>query len=307
VGYPPGTLPDFASPAGFGDEFLTRHLEQRHLLQAGFVDREIGALVRRLKKTGQWKRVLLVVTADHGISFEVGSRDRREATPSNAHEIAPVPLFIKRPGQTRATISPAYASTIDVLPTIARLLRTRPYRGVDGRSAFGPEVAARPGVAIDNRDLSATIAVPAAEIEARRHADRVGRARLFGTGAWSRVFRIGPNRQLLGTIVQPVPAAGRGRARFAIPHALRRVRPRAAVVPTLAAGSIIKGSSRGGRDLALAVNGRVAAVGRSFHLAGDRAEWFSLDFPESRLRKGSNSMTLYEVTGGGQLALLGSP
>ena len=217
TGYPPGTLPDFASPKGFGDAFLTAHLEQRHLLQAGFVDHEIGALVRRLKRTRQWKRALVVVTADHGISFEVGSTDRRKATQSNVHEIAPVPMFIKRPGQTRGATSASYASTVDVLPTIAHLLHAPAFRGLDGRQAFGREVATRPGVAIDTRDLEHTITVPAAVIEARRRADRVSRAQKFGTGPWSRVFRIGPNRPLLGTAVGPVAAARGARARFAHP------------------------------------------------------------------------------------------
>ena len=80
TGYRDGALPDFASPSGFGDEFLTEFNEQRHLLQAGFADAEVGRLVARLKKAGLWKDALVVVTADQAISFQVGSTDRRQVT-----------------------------------------------------------------------------------------------------------------------------------------------------------------------------------------------------------------------------------
>ncbi|MGI8749534.1 MAG: sulfatase-like hydrolase/transferase [Thermoleophilaceae bacterium] len=308
VGYRPGTLPDFASPAGFGDPFLTQHNEQRHLLQAGFVDREVGRLVRRLQRTRQWRRALVVVTADHGISFQVGSVDRRQVTEGNVQEVAPIPLFVKRPGQTRGSVSRAYARTVDVLPTVAHLLHARLGFPVDGRQAFGAAVGARTGIAIERRDLGGEIVVPAAEMEARRQADRDRRARVFGTGPWSRVYRIGPNRRLLGRRV-PQPTGSHASvppvARFAVPAPRTVVRRGARAVPTLAAGRLVGGTSTGGRDLALAVNGRIVSVGRSFRLAGDPVEWFSLDLPESGLRRGLNPMALYEVGTGTKLELIG--
>jgi len=131
---------------------------------------------------------------------------------------------------------------------------------------------------------------------------------VFGNGRWSRVYRIGPHRQLLGRAVAPDRAlAGGPRAVFATPSDLRRVDPKGAVVPTLAAGHLDGGASSGGRDLALGVNGRVAAVGRSFHLEGDRTEWFALNVPPSALRKGANGMSLYAVEADLRLTPLGGP
>ena len=89
-----------------------------------------------MKANGSYDQSLIAITADHGFAFEVGVRDRRTATRSNIDEIAPVPLFIKAPGQTRGRTSSAYARTVDVVPTIADVLNFRmPYR-TDGRSAF---------------------------------------------------------------------------------------------------------------------------------------------------------------------------
>ena len=94
---------------------------------------------------------------------------------------------------------------------------------------------------------------------------------------------------------RPDPAPGAPSARFAVPRKLGGIDPKADEVPTLAAGWLERGSLAGGRDIALAVNGRVAAVGRSFHLAGRNAEWFALNVPPSALRKGRNTMALYAV------------
>src|SRR3954471_13322879 len=41
-------VPGMNSPAGFHDSFLTQHNYQRYLLQLGYMDRELGKLLRRL-------------------------------------------------------------------------------------------------------------------------------------------------------------------------------------------------------------------------------------------------------------------
>ena len=77
--------------------FLTRHNEQRYLLQLGFVDRLIGRLVRRLKAQGMYDDTLSWSTADHGISWRPGVTTRRQRrAPSNVEELTPVPLIVKR-------------------------------------------------------------------------------------------------------------------------------------------------------------------------------------------------------------------
>lgn len=311
TGYPPGTLPDFAAPTGFSDDFLTQFNEQRHLLQVGYVDHEVDKLVRRLKRTGQWKKALVIVTADHGISFQENFPDdvvdRRMVSETNVQDIAPVPLFVKRPGQVRGRVSDVYAQNIDILPTVAHLLHAPVGFPIDGAQVYGPTVRARDGVTIQRRDLSGTIYVGRKEMQARRHAEIVRRTRVFGSGPWSGVYRIGPNTGLLHRRLATLVRAAKGpaRATFAVPGSLANVRTAANTVPTLAAGRIAGDATPSDRPLALSVDGRIAAVGRSFYLQGDPQEYFALDLPESALRNGRNTMGLYEVVGGKTLVPLG--
>src|SRR5207247_355902 len=54
------------------DPWPVTQVYQRHLLQVQYVDRLVGQLVARLKQEGLWDRALVIVTADHGVSFRPG-------------------------------------------------------------------------------------------------------------------------------------------------------------------------------------------------------------------------------------------
>ena len=75
------------------------------------------------------------------------------------------------------------------------------------------------------------------------------------------------------------------------------------VVPTQIAGHL-EGGPGDARDLAVAVNGQIAAVGRSFRLAGRGSESFAFMVPEDSLRDGNNTVEVFEVVGGRRLRLL---
>ena len=114
---------------------------QRHLLQLGYADRVLGRLLDRLHASGLYDRAVLVVTADHGVSFRAGQK-RRPLSAANRQDIAYVPLFVKTPGPANAAApSPKLARTIDILPTLADATR-RPHplarrRPLAARAAAG--------------------------------------------------------------------------------------------------------------------------------------------------------------------------
>jgi Sulfatase len=300
---------------GFHDPELTDHNHLRHLLQVGYVDRQLGRLLRRLRRTRLLERSLLIVAADHGYSFDLDVLGRRRASETNIEEIAPVPFFVKAPGQTEGEVDESLVRTVDIVPTVAELLGTRVYWRHDGHSAFSEATAERRVLRISSRSFERTIEIGIEELERRRRAVRLRRARTFGTGAqstllygdpWAAAYRIGPRLELLGRRVSRLrvrpPTSVRALvANAALASEVSRAGP---IRPTRVTGVLRGGAGDGLRDLAVAVNGRIYAVGRSFRLRRRRAEYFSLLVPEDALLSGRNSVELFEVTADRELVPL---
>ncbi len=302
-------LPGMNSAEGFDSPFLTDHNQQRLLLQIGYVDRELGKLFARMLAQGIFDQSLIVLAADHGISFEVGVNDRRIVNGANIDEEAPVPLFVKAPGQRVGRTDAAYASTIDIVPTMADVLNVRmPYRA-DGRSAFSRFVRGRRTVRMRRRGFDGSVVISARRLEARRRALVRRKNRLFGSGDIRTLYTgIGPYRQLLGRAPADLSPAPRGRIRAAVVggRALGAVSARSLLLPTHIAGPIRGGRRGARRNVAVSVNGRIEAVGRTFYLRGSRQESFAVNVPEAVLRPGRNAVEIYEITLRGRgLRLLG--
>jgi hypothetical protein len=302
---PRDLLPGMNTVPGFHDEFLTRHNEQRYLLQLGYTDRLLGRLIARLKEQGIYDSTLIVVTADHGIAFQTGVDTRRSVRASNVEELTPVPLFVKRPGQRSGRVSDALARTLDVTPTIADVLGYRLGYRADGKSAFAPATRRRRRVTLTTRDFSSVVSIGRARWEARRRAVVRRRLRQFGSGELGSLFTgIGPHRELIGRSVDELArAAGAAGGAVAQASLFANVRRSSGVVPTQIAGDL-RGGRGGKRDLAVAVNGRIEAVGRSFYLKGDATEHFAFMVPEGSLREGRNLVEVFEVVAGERLRLL---
>ena len=287
-------------PVGFGDEFLTRHNEQRFLWQLGFVDHELGKLLDRLHRNGMYDDTTIVIVADHGFAWQTHVHDRRRVRPSNVAEIGPVPFFIKPAGRPHGRVVSSYVQTMDVTPTVADVVNLRlPYRA-DGRSAFSATVRKRRTLRIPSRDFDFTVRISGREWERRRRAVVARRLRMFGSGDTGFFDGIGPNRGLVGQSVDALRTAGAAPVRGSLVRSAtwRHVSRASGAVPVEIAGSL-KGGRRGAtRDLAAAVNGRIEAVGRSFYLDGDPVEHFAFNVPEASLHDGSNDAQVFEVVRG---------
>ena len=307
-------VPGINKPGGWHDPALTDHNHLRHLLQVGYVDHELGRLLRRLRRTGLFDRAVLVVTADHGYAFEVNVKSRRQVTERNIDEIAPVPFFVKAPGQTEGEVDDSLVRTVDIVPTIADLLNVSVPWHADGQSAYSAMTRAREHVSLVRRDFGRIVSVDKDEFVRRREGLRRWRARKFGTGArseevfgdpWAAAYRIGPHPELLGDAVPaPLPTSGEVQAEVANAALLGQVDPRDTLFPTRVVGRLEGAPPDATRDLAVAVNGRIRATGRSFRLRGRPREFFSLIVPESALRRGANRVELIEVRPGGRLVSL---
>ena len=302
---------------GFDDPQLSAHNHLRHLLQVGYTDHLVGELLTRLRRTGLLRRALIVVTADHGYSFQVGVKSRRLLNEHNVEEIAPVPLFIKAPGQINGELNESLAANLDIIATIADLLGTTVGYRQDGRSAFSEPVKRRSGIAVSTRDFARVVRIGLPELQRRRALWRRRWARLFGTGTesellygdpWARAYRIGPRRELLDRPLASlrVRRAGTQSAALANASLFAHVSRHDRLLPTRVTGRLEGVPVGEHRDLALAVNGRIRAVGTSFDFVKRRFEYYSFMIPESALRPGNNRLELLGVRSGGALGSLGA-
>jgi hypothetical protein len=235
----------------------------------------------------------------------VGVPTRRSVNPSNVQELAPVPLFVKAPRQTRGRVNDALARTLDVAPTIADVLGVPLGYRPDGRSAFSRAVRARREVSLTERDFSSVVRISPARWKARRRAVVRRRLRHLGSGDWASLYTsLGPNRDLVGRDAAGTRSAQGTRATISLARSFAAVRRSSGMAPCQIAGRIHGSGAPRERDLAIAVNGRIEAVGRSFHLKGESVESYSVMVPEDALREGRNRVEVLEVTDEGAMVLL---
>ena len=286
-------------------EWPVLHAHQRHLLQVMYTDRLLGKLLRRLHETGLYDRALIVVVADHGAGFVPGE-SARKVTAENVADIARVPLIVKLPGQRSPRIDLRPARTIDILPTIADVLEVRIPWKVHGRSLFGPADPTQVEIAIRKRDggqvKSSLRAVDRAAAETIKH-----QASVFGTGR-SSLFVLGSTRELIGLQVRALSVArsNHGRARLDDPESFEDVDV-SVFVPARIVGDITGVDLQPGREVAIALNGRIAALGKTYELYGRQR--FSAVVPPTTFRDGFNRVEVFLVEGGGsttQLIRLGA-
>jgi Sulfatase len=147
-------LPGLSAEQWTEDPAPVRTGLRRYLMQLGLVDKLVGELVGRLKRIGLFDRALVVVAADHGVSFRAGD-SRRNVSTKNIGEIAGVPMLIKTPGQRRGRIVDSAATTEDILPTIGSYLGARWSTG--GRSLENASSSTKVTVAGENGPVKVSL------------------------------------------------------------------------------------------------------------------------------------------------------
>jgi hypothetical protein len=292
---PHDVIPGLVDQASWDNDYLLQQAYQRDRLQAGFADRLLGTLLRRLHEKNLYDRALIIVTADNGESF-LHHTNRHVADPGNVEDIADTPLFIKRPFQRTGRISDRHVRTEDILPTIADVLGIRmPWR-IEGRSIFDRAAHIPSHVVVYERSGDPlTLSLP--EFKRRIRASLERKIRLFGSnGKPPGLYGIGPHPELVGRTVAELPRAP-VTATIDGSDAYSSVQLRSDFVPAQLSGTIKGSDGRTHRDLAVALNGRIVAVGQSFHLNARDPEQFSIMLPDSAFREGSNRVQLLAVAG----------
>ena len=110
-------------------------LIRRYRMQARFADHQLGAFVQRLKDLGIYDKSLIVILADHGVSWTLDSPGRTFQK-DNAEMMMSVPLIFKPPFSKDGKVSDQDVQLIDIVPTIADLLGIDIPWKCSGRSIF---------------------------------------------------------------------------------------------------------------------------------------------------------------------------
>ncbi|MFF0253322.1 sulfatase-like hydrolase/transferase [Micromonospora zamorensis] len=252
---------------------------QRHLAQLGYTDRLIGETLRTLRASGLYDQALVVVTADHGVSFRPGAQGRgMDAIKAAAGEVAWVPMFVKEPRQQTGRVDDRNWEHVDLLPTVADEANIRlPWR-VDGRSAR-----------------------QAPRTDGTKHFyDRPGEPVTFPGGVPTPAPLPTPH-PLVGTEVRAGPAAGS--ARIADLAAFTAMDPDTGTLPALVWGDV-PDRIPDGTLLAVAVNGRIGAVVPVVPADPGGRRFAALLTDDRLFRAGTNQLDVYEIATDGTLRRL---
>ena len=283
------------------DEWETIQGFQRYLLQVGFMDKLLGKLVARLRAVNLYDRSLIVITADHGVSFRPGDR-RRPLTESNYQDILPVPLFIKAPDQHKAVVSDRNVETIDILPTIADILGIRLPWPVDGCSALDLSVPTRKEKIVFNYSFERFVFDSALDA---KYVSLERKLSLFRSGTKPNgLFRTGPHNKLVGWRVSDVSVvqAGNHTVELDSPTAFENLDPEAAFVPAHITGRVFSREDTGPLNLAVAMNSVIRAMTRTYREG--RVTKFTAMIPDTAFRPGKNDVEVFLVSeAAGQLRL----
>ncbi len=114
--------------------------EREHLMSQydggiAYQDEQLGHLVERLKRDGQYDNSLIIITSDHGEAF--GERVLVEHGVGVYQDQLHVPLVIKYPDSDKGRVVDGPVSLVDLMPTVLKLLQIPIPKAVEGRSLHG--------------------------------------------------------------------------------------------------------------------------------------------------------------------------
>ena len=265
-------------------------VHQRHLLQAGYADLMVGKIMKKIRKNGDFDKSLVIVTADHGVSYDV-RYDRRDANPGSIAATLNPPLMIKYPNQRTGTVSEESTQNTDLVPTIAKLLGAKNLYKTDGVPI--DQIPPNRSMVAD-KDFAARIHFTANDIrEQRLELLRASVERFGKRGLW----KLGPQSGLIGTRPGRTRALGGASVSIDSPRQLANYKPRAGYVPSLISGELT--GVEADQVIAVALNGRITGTTRTFTYEGPMR--FGTMTSPSSIRKGANRIAVYTVSPAGNL------
>jgi hypothetical protein len=291
--YHRSAYPGFGSRTWTHRQWLVDQSFQRHILQMQYTDALVGKLLDKLRAAGLYDKAVILLTADHGVSFRAG-QPRRRLTPETFADIALVPFVVKLPGQRSGRVDDRAVRTVDALPTVAKSAGVRVPWETEGMPADEREADAGALIEVTD-DGKPGRGVALATLLERRREREDAEARLLRNGPSG----IGPRLDLIGRRIDdaaPAPETG-PRATVDAAGDYGAIARGALTLPALVSGDVT--GLPDDAVIAVAVNGRVEATTRVF------PDGYVAMVPPDSLHAGSNSVTVLQVLAGDRLRAIG--
>jgi hypothetical protein len=275
------------------DEPSVQRAYQRHLLQVGYIDQWLGKLFQRLEQNGLYDKSVIVVVADHGIRFTTGGPPRT-ILKENPEEIIFVPLFIKASYQKIGRTVDWNVETIDILPTVADLMKFKIPWKVEGKSV------ATQGPPDDRvRKVCGPFCETTFTFDSKLLPDGKPLTRKinwFGTVEDDRMFRFGPCSELIGKAVPATPqTADNITIQLRNKDLFTTINPDLETIPTFVAG-ILNSSSGLPPKIPMGIAMKGIFVATTYSLAqNSNSHSFDALVPESALRAGNSHLQIFEI------------
>ena len=299
------------------DAWPAESARRQHLLQVQATDTVLGKIVAKLKQVGAWDDSLVVVTADHGVSFAPGE-GIRSVTKHNYEDIMWTPLFFKYPGQTTGVVDDRPAQSIDVLPTVADVIKAKIPWKIDGESLLDPPRAEF--LRKFDQTKGNSFAPPDAlgpekgkrylEMDPAGFKDVIRKRAVEETGDPSlRVYRVGPYGSVIGRSVSDFSVAPPSRPSLAhiggsLVESFRGgpaptydfLEPAGKQVPWTYFEGILDNLDED-TWIAITVNGKVAGIGQGLPFSGLTSGVLTAILSPKFAVQGHNELGLYAIGG----------
>ena len=252
---------------------------RRHLVQVEYVDAIVGEVIERLKAEGLYDSALIVVTSDHGVSFRPGE-PFKALDKATLPDIMSVPLLIKAPNQRKGAIDDSNIQSVDVMPTIAALMKVPLTWTPEGHAAGPGRIDGTTKTIRHGGALFETI-VEAATLAQRRDAAVAHKIALFGEQPGWRAASVG-RRELIGRRVDDLDVTeGPWQILVHDTEHLSAIDPAGPLVPAFLSGEVRDARGKTvDAELAISVNGVIAAVTRTYRPKDSpRGNWAALADP----------------------------
>ncbi len=298
-------LVGFAASRWSPDEGAVISVKQRHLLQVRYVDTLITVMKEHLVAQGIWDEAVVIVTADHGASFDPGGRFR-ELDDQSQVDVLGIPLFVHAPEFEQGVTDDRPVQSVDIAPTLAALADIDQPWPVDGvnladlgdliRTKYRAE-ALRPGEYYETKT-----------VDVSRHLQQL-LARLPSPGTDGgddlTILRNGPSGQLIGKRVEDLKVAldsPAGTVEVEFPPDKNFSPTETGTVAAFIIGDISTGGAN--QTIVVVVDGRIGATSLTFDDGTGHASRFAALIPPTWMTAKSHEVSFYLLADDGALLAL---